>query len=469
MDPITMASPAAVATAHLAGEFLCGMAPPNKLTPVLAEKWEAKAPDDWVFTIRQGVMFQDGSPLTTDDVVASFQRLSDPKGTSAALSTFKGILGPDGIEKMSPTEVRFHLDRPFVDFPYLVSTYNYNTVILPKDYEPGSYIKGKVGTGPFVIQSFEPNRKVVATKNPNYWQKGKPYLDGWEINFYEDPDSAVVQMQGGAVDAYGQIPFSGAQTLQGASGVKIVSTPSSAYRGIHMRVDTDPFKDKRVRQAIALCIDRPAVIKALFGGEGDVGNDHGFAPIFGFVPPESEVPQRAADIEQARQLLTDAGHPDGIQVTLTTENNVEIPDYVTNVQAMCKPAGIDIKLDIQPLATYFGSGDNQPWLEVPFGCVEWGARGTAGQLIAPAYSCDGVWNAAQWCNKDYSRLVTEFDGELDEQKRTTIAASAAKIQNDETPGIIAYWLPTMSAMSEKVQDYNTIQQYPNGSGVWLKS
>jgi peptide/nickel transport system substrate-binding protein len=462
-----MASPAAVATAHLAGEFLVGLAPPNKLTPVLAEKWRAAAPDDWVFTIRQGVTFQDGSPLTTDDVVASFKRLTDPDGKSAALSTFKGILSPAGIEKQSATEVRFHLDRPFVDFPYLVSMYNYNTVILPKNYEPGAYIKGKVGTGPFIIQSFEPNRRVVATKNPNYWQKGKPYLDRWEINFYEDPGSAVVQMQGGAIDAYGQIPFSGAQTLQGSSSVNIVSTPSSAYRGIHMRVDTDPFKDKRVRQAIALTIDRPAVVRALFGGKGNVGNDHGFAPIFGFTPSASDVPQRAQDIEKAKQLLSDAGHPNGLQVTLTTENNVEIPDYVTNVQAMAKKAGINIKLKIEPLATYFGSGDNQPWLEVPFGCVEWGARGTAGQLIAPAYACKGVWNAAQWCNKQYTTLITQFDGELDEQKRKTIAASAAKIQNDETPGIIGYWLPTLSAISSKVQAYNTIQQYPNGSGVWL--
>jgi peptide/nickel transport system substrate-binding protein len=214
----------------------------------------------------------------------------------------------------------------------------------------------------------------------------------------------------------------------------------------------DPFSNKSLRQAIATCLDRPGLVEGLFSGRAELGNDHAFAPVYPAAELTAEqVPQRQQDYDKAKQLLADAGFSGGISVELTTEQFLEIPQYAQFIQQQCKPAGINVKLNVQDQGTFYGSAKNQPWLVVPFGIVDWGARGSASQTITPAYLCNavpkpdlsnsgGAWNSAHWCNDQYDELVFQFDQELDEQKRKEIAVEAAKIQNDEVPSIIAYWI-----------------------------
>jgi peptide/nickel transport system substrate-binding protein len=198
------------------------------------------------------------------------------------------------------------------------------------------------------------------------------------------------------------------------------------------------------------CVDRPELVKGLFEGRAVVGNDHPFAPAYPDSPAGTAVPQRERDIAKAKKLLSDAGHSGGIEVELTTERFLEIPQYAVTLKEQAKAAGIDIKLNILPQTEYYGSGDNQPWLEVPLGLVDWASRGSASQTIAPAYLCDGIWNAARWCNEEYDDLVLQFDGALDEQRRKQLATKAAKLQQEETPGIIAYWTEELRVVKNNV-------------------
>src|SRR5919109_1414174 len=219
-----------------------------------------------------------------------------------------------------------------------------------------------------------------------------------------------------------------------------------------MRTDQDPFSNKAVRQAIATCFYRPGLVEGLFSGKAELGNDHAFAPIYpAAAKATTDVPQREQDFDLAKQLLGTAGHSGGMDIELTTLQFLEIPQYAQFIQEQCKPAGINVKLDVQDQGTFYGSGKNQPWLVVPFGIVDWGARGSASQTITPAYLCvsvpkpdlsnsGGAWNSAHWCNKEFGQLVFQFDQELDEQKRMEIAVEAATLQNDEVPSIIAYWI-----------------------------
>jgi len=451
VDPVTMFNTGAIMTSQVAGEYLCFPDPVYKLDPRLATKWEASAPDTWTFTIRQSVKWHDGSPLTVDDVVATFDRLTDPKSNSAALSAFQGILSKGNVEAVDKQTVTFHLDRGFVDFPYLVSPFNYNSIILPKNYEIGTFTNGGIGTGPFILKEYTPKQGATFDKNPNYWDPALPHMDAVEIKYYDDTPPIVLALQAGEIDAFPQTPFQGSQALFSDPNITVLQDRSSEYRAMHMRVDEAPFDNVKVRQAIASCLDRPGLVEGLFQGKAELGNDHAFAPIY---PPSekatNEVEQRAQDYDLAKQLLTEAGHEGGLDVELTTERFLEIPQYAQFVQQQCEPAGINVKLNVQDQATYYGTGKNQPWLVVPFGIVDWGARGSASQTIAPAYLCtsvpkpdlsnSGAWNSAYWCNKQFDKLVFQFDQELDEAKRMDIAVQAAQLQHDEVPSVIAYWI-----------------------------
>jgi peptide/nickel transport system substrate-binding protein len=457
VDPVTMFNTGAIMTTQLACDYLVFPDPTYKLQPRLATKWESgSTPDTWTFTIRQGVKWQDGSPLTTDDIVASFDRMLDPKIGSAALSAFSGVLSKGSVESTDPSTVVFHLDRPYADFPYLVSAFNYNSVILPKNYQIGDFTKGGIGTGPFILKTFSKDQGATYVKNPNYWGSGMPYLDAVNVKYYADTPPIVLALQSGTINVFPQVPYQGSQALFSDSNITVLETPSSEYRTLQMRVDEPPFNDKNARQAVAYALDRPGLVQGLFSGKAQLGNDHAFAPIYPGSPDTTQVPQRTQNIDKAKSLLGGKS----ISATLTTEQFLEIPEYAQFVKQMCAPAGINVNLNVQPQGTFYGTGANQPWLQVPFGITDWGARGTAGQTIDPAYLCrsvpnkklsnSGAWNSAHWCDPNFDKLVQQFEGEVDQQKRIGLAVQAAKIQQDAVPDVIAYWIKELRAMRKNV-------------------
>jgi peptide/nickel transport system substrate-binding protein len=469
VDPVTQLSDGALFTTQVCAEALCFPRPDFSLEPMLATNWQAGAtPKEWTFRLREGVKFHDGSTMSADDVVATFDRLTNPDSESAALATFTGILSYQQVEKIDDKTVRFHLDRPYADFPGLVSSINYNALILPKNYEIGTFTQGGIGTGPYILKEYRPEQGATYVKNPNYWMRGKPYMEGVEVSYYDDNSPLALALQAGEVDFTPTVPYQGSQALFENPEITILSNSSGSYRAMHMRVDTEPFDDKRVRQALALSLDRPALVEGLFDGRADLGNDHSFAPVYTASPPEGAVPQRTQDYEMAKRLLADAGHPDGIDVELTCERYLEVPQYAVTVKEQLKPAGINLKLNILPQPEYYGSGDNQPWLEVPLGIIYWQSRVSASQAITPAYLCGAIWNSAHWCNEEYDKLIREYDAELDQQRRKEIATSAAKIQQDETPVIIAYWGKEYRPIRKNVRD---LARGPvaalDMSGVWL--
>ncbi len=448
VDPVTMYSAGAIAVVQQVAEYLIWAENDLRLRPVLATRWE---PNDkgttWTFTLREGVRFSDGAPMTADDVVATFDRLTDPQTKSAARSNFKGILSKGNTEKGGPYKVAFHLDRPFVDFPYLVSSTNYNAVVLPKNYG-GEFEKNPVGTGPFVMIAYTPRESARFVRNPRYWQKGLPYLDGVEFRFFPETQPQVLALQAGAVDMMLATPFQGSQALFTDPNITILATRSSKHREVHMRVDTAPLTDKRVRQALALCLDRPKLVQGLFQGRADVGNDEVFAPVF---PGSPTIPQRTQNYEQARQLLREAEIGSELKITLTYEEYQEVPQYAVFLQEMMKPAGVTATLDRMTQAQYYGSGTTQPWLEVPMGITDWASRVIPSQFIIPAYTCDGIWNSAHWCNPEFDTLAKQYDATLDGSRRQSIARRLAQIQQDETPAIIAYWINAPRAVRKSAR------------------
>ena len=317
IDPVTIDDQSLVLPQQT-GEFLAYSSPKLMLRPVLAESWSANSAGDvWSFKIREGVKFHNGKPLTADDVVATFDRLSDPKGDSNALSVFGGgVLTKGGTRKVDDYSVEFHLDAPNGNFPYLVSYDNYNAVILPADYA-GDFEKTFIGTGAFKLDKYTPKVGVSFVRNPDYW--GPAALpDRTEFSFYGDLQAELLALQGRQVDIVNPVPVQGGQGVLKDPRFKVISVPSSAHQQVHMRTDMAPFTDKRVRRAIALCLDRKLLVKGLFNGRAVAGNDSPFAPIY--PSTDSSVPQREQHLAEARQLLAAAGFPNGFNVKLSNSS-----------------------------------------------------------------------------------------------------------------------------------------------------
>ncbi len=450
VDPTTMYDTGSIAIAQMVAEYLIWVNNDLSLRPVLAEKWSSDSTAKvWTFNLRKGVTFQDGKAFGADDVVSTMNILLNPKTVSAALSAFQGILSQGGVVKVDDSTVEFHLDQPFVDFPYMVASTNYDCLIMPAGYKIGTWQSNPVGTGAFKMTKFTAKQGATFVKNPSYWDTGRPYLDGVSVQFIEETQAQALALQNGSVDMMLTTPVQGAQALFTDPSVKVLTTPSTMMRSLHMRVDTAPFTDKRVRQALAYTLDRPAIIKSLFSDKAVIGNDNVFAPLYPLSP--TDVPQRAQDIAKAKSLLSAAGMPNGVTMNLNVEEFEEVPQYATLLQAYAKQAGITLKLNQVTVTYWYGSGKNQPWLQAPMGITDWTFRGLPSQYFLPMYTSKGVWNSAQFKNSQLDTLAGQYDSTIDEASRKNYAKQMVEIMVDETPYIIGYWISVNRAMKTNVQ------------------
>jgi peptide/nickel transport system substrate-binding protein len=425
-----------------------------QLEPMLATKWTHNGNGSvWTFALRTGVKFHNGQPMTADDVVYTFQQLSDPKNASNALSTFTGVLKPAGVVKVDSHTVAFHLDAPNGNFPYIISSDNYNAIIVPKGTDFAKWGKTMIGTGAFKLQSFNQNQSANFVANKSYWG-GAPNLDATAFTFYQSQQPQLLALQGGDVDVIVQFVPTGAQAiLSNASQYSILKLKSSNHRELSMRTDQAPFKDARVRQAIAYSLDRPAMVQALLQGYGVVGNDSPFAPLY--PSTNTSVAQRTQNLAKAKQLLQAAGQT-SISTTLATEQYEEIPQLATVIQAAAKQIGVNIKLNVETQANYYGKATygNSDWLDAPMSLVDYGDRGVPNVFLESPLTSTGPWNAAHFKNPQYDKLVAQYVAAVDLPGQRQIAGKIEQLLLAETPIIIPYFIDGLTASTPKVSGLN---------------
>ncbi len=449
VEPVSVASAGGLLMLMQTGEFLIRDLPDLTLTPMLALSWKPNADGSvWTFALRPGVKFHDGRSLTAADVVATMDRLANPKNGSNALSAFRGVLSVGGARKVDDLTVEFHLDAPNGNFPYYVSSDNYNAIIVPADYA-GDFEKTFNGTGPFKLDRFTPTVGANFVRNPDYW--GGPVLPArTEFTFFADQQPQILALQGGQVDVIAQIVVQGAQGVLADPDIKLIKLHSSAHRQVHMRTDVAKFADKRVRQAIALTLDRPGLIAGLFRGEAEIGNDSPIAPVYPSADPS--VPQRKKDIARARALMAEAGAAAGFAATLTTERVQEMPDYAVLIQNACAEIGVKLNLKIEDQSAYYGSAKSgtSDWLDSEMGMTDYGHRGIPNVLLAAPLLSSGAWNAAHFKNPAYDKLVAEYVAATDLGVQRRAAGQIGTLLLDETPVIFAYFYNFLSATGPTV-------------------
>jgi peptide/nickel transport system substrate-binding protein len=455
VNPLTVADAGGLCMLNQTGEFLIFDSNLKlALQPMLATSWTPnKDGSVWTFKLRSGVMFHNGSPMTADDVVYTFQQLADPKNASNALSTFQGVLSPSGVKKVDPTTVEFHLEAPNGNFPYLVSSDNYNAIIVPKGTDYSKWQTTFIGTGAFKLQSYTQNVGAAFTANPSYWGN-KPFLDGTSFKFYTSQPPQILALEGNDVDVIGQFVPAGATSLLNNSSFNVIRLKSANHRELSMRNDQAPFTDSRVRQAVALTLDRPGMVSALLDGKGTVANDYPFGPRF--PSTDSSIPQRTQDLAKAKSLLSAAGHPNGFSTTMKTEVYEEVPQLAQAIAADAAKAGITIHLNIEPQSAYYGKATygNSDWLDGTMSLVDYGDRGVPNVFLEAPLTSKGPWNAARFKNPTYDKLVAQYVAALDLSAQRTIAGKIQTLLLAETPIVIPYWIDGLTASTQSVGGLN---------------
>ncbi len=455
INPVTVADQGGLDMLGQTGEYLCLSNQTLTLQPALATSWSANSTADvWTFKIRPGVKFHNGHPLTADDVVYTYKLQTNPKGKGAALSAFGGVLTPSGVKKVDDFTVAFHLAAPNGNFPYLTSSDNYNMIIIPSGYDPAKWESSFIGTGPFVLDKYTAKVGASFKRNPDYWgAKAKPAAT--QFTFYPTETPSVLALTSGSIDVVGQFTVANSPQLL-TGGYNVVKLKSSAHRELSMRNDKAPFTDPRVRQAIALSLDRPSIVKALFNGLADIGNDSPFAPVF--PSTNTSIPQRAQDIAKAKSLLSAAGHPNGFSATLTGEVFQEIQNYAQIVQAQAKAIGVHLKLNIEAQPKYYGNYlfGTSDWLDATMSLVDYGHRGVPNVfLTAPLQTINsktgtGAWNAAHFSNAKYNALAKQYIATSDLASQRSIAGQIETLLLEQTPVIYAYFYNFLTASAKNV-------------------
>jgi peptide/nickel transport system substrate-binding protein len=449
IDPLTVGDTGGVCLLSQTGEYLAVSDPNLRLQPVLAESWQPNGDGSvWRFKIRRGVKFHDGRALSASDVAATMDRLADPKNGSIALSAFAGTLSKGGAKALDENTVEFQLDAPNGSFPYLVSSDNYNAIILPADYA-GGFERNFNGTGPFRLEKYSPKARASFVRNEQYWG-AKAIPERVLFSFYDSIQAQVLAMQGGQLDVLLHVPVQGSQALLADPRLNVVALKSSAHEQVHMRTDRGAFADKRVRRAIALCLNRENLVRGMFRGRAVLGNDSPFAPIFAATDPS--VPQREQDLATAKELLAAAGVPNGFKATLTTERFQELPDYAVVIQNALRKIGVDLILNVEDQSTYYGQAvfGSSDWLDSQMGIEDYAHRGVPNTILRASLGSKGTFNAAHFANAEYDRLLAGYIAALGPAAQRDYAGRIQRLLLEETPIIIAYFYDWLSVTAKHI-------------------
>ncbi|WP_407114602.1 ABC transporter substrate-binding protein [Bradyrhizobium sp. LMG 9283] len=448
LDPVVGGGPGALLMYQQVGEFLCIDAQ-DLLQPCLATSWKPNQDGTiWTFSLRKGVRFHSGVEMKADDVVATMDRLADPKNSSDALSVFKGVLQKGGTRRVDDYTVAFHLDGPNGNFPYLVSSGNYNAIVLPASYSR-DFEKTWDGTGPFKLEKFTQNVGASFVRNDDYWgPKALPVKT--EFIFFADIQPQILALQAGQVDIINSLPALAGVALLNDPTVDVISIKSSANLPVHMKCDDGPFKDPRVRQAVALCLDREKLVQGLMKGRATVGNDSPFAPVYPSTDPT--VPQRKQDIRAARELIKAAGLEKGLQVTLTAPQHLEIPAYAQLIQSWVKEIGIDLKLNMMSRSSFYGNAvpGQSPWLDSVIGFSDFGHRGAPNVFLTAILMSNGPWNASHFKSAEYDTLAKSYISALDLEAQRAVAGKIQRLLLQETPVLYGYFYDKLTAVKKGI-------------------
>jgi peptide/nickel transport system substrate-binding protein len=459
-DPAYISSDSEVLIANHVYDYLVDIDVENNIQPRLATTWTVSADGlTYVFTLAKGVTFHDGSPFGADDVVWTYNRLRDPKLGLPTQNLYQEITN---IEATGDLTVTFTLSETNPFFLYDLSD-NHALMLKANTANPGQDFNG---TGPFVVNNYQPADRIEMTAFKDYWVPGEPRLQNLQIIFFSDESAAADAMQGGQIDLDIMVSTPQYISLQKLSNLNTVTVNTNQFDVIRLRTDQPPGNDPRVVQALKLATDRQALFQLVQQGYGAVGNDTPIGPMYTkYYTDTPTVPPR--DVTAAKQLLATAGYTNGLNLDLHYPNVLNHGALAAALQAQWQPAGINVNLVSEPESVYYGG--NQ-WLEVKFGITGWGSRPYPQFYLDVMLTCNAIWNETRFFDPQFDQLVSTAGTTMDEQTRVQAYYQIQKILVDKGPLIVPYFWARFAAINNQYAGFQ-LKAFPGRSDlrpVYLK-
>lgn len=299
----------------------------------------------WTFELRDDVTFHDGTPLDAEAVKANFDRILDPdEGLPARVA----ISAVESVEVAGPYTVTMTTTEPFG--PMLAALTHYSVAIVsPTALESGDLTQDAVGSGPFRFVSWSPGDQLVIERNDDYW--GRPaYVDRVVFRPVTEGGARVAAVQTGEADIVANIPPTDIERLSGDSEVDVRVEPFNRLMTAHINVTKGPLTDVRVRQALNYAVDREGIVAAIYPGVADAATAPLASPVFGY----EEQALYSYDPDRARELLEEAGHGDGLSLSMISPAGRYLGDQemAEAIQAQFADVGIDLSLEFLEWSTF---------------------------------------------------------------------------------------------------------------------
>nr|VFJ63694.1 MAG: peptide/nickel transport system substrate-binding protein [Candidatus Kentron sp. FW] len=448
-----------------------------KLIPALAESWHAPEPDKWVFNLRKGVEFHNGNPFNADDVIFSYKQRALSEGSDLRVIARKMT----GIRKIDDHTIEIETDgaNPILTRD-LATLYimdkewceanNTMGATSPKGDNPGNYANLHAnGTGPFMVAEHTAGVKTRLLRNPHYWKTiSGNVMEGIFTPIGQDA-TRVAALISGELDLAYPIPLQDHRRVMAASNIELLT--GLEIRTIFLGFDQirdellysnikgkNPFKDPRVRQAIAHGINIRAIKAKVMRGKSTPSGIMAAPQVNGFM--ESLYGWWRYDPEKSKRLLLEAGYADGFRVTMDCPNDRYVNDeqICQAVVSMLARIGIEVDLLAQTKSKYFGKIGAQNGYDTSFYLLGWSPSTLdAYQVIEPLMACRdkgdgyGLYNYGGYCNARIHELTPMIRSEFDPEKRQHMIGEVFRIHKEEIGHIPLHQQPLSWGVSDRIR------------------
>ena len=416
----------------------------------------------YTFHLREGVKFHNGQPMTSADVKFSIDKARDPKtGWGFIDVAIKSVEAPD------PNTVVITTKYPWA--PLVADIALFNNAILPKDYAGMSqkeFYANPIGTGPFKWDHWTHGKEIKLVKNPDYWQKGKPYLDSVTWTTVPTDATRELQLKGGQAQIDEFPPFSTIDTLKQTPGITMNLFPSTRTDYLPMNFKVKPFDDVHVRRAISYAIDRQAMIDSVLFGYAEPANS--------FMPPQVPYYDKASpglqyDLEKAKQEMAQSSVPNGFSFELSVGSGDDTQTQIAQIlQESLKQIGIDMKIRKVDPSVQFQQQQEYDY-EMTF--AYW-TMDIADPDELVSFAVDNKTAGSFFTDYNDPQQIEwthQAQATFDTGQRQELYSQIQKKAAEDAFMVFLYYSPYRYATTDKVQGF---QVYPTGNyhmeDVWLK-